>query len=264
MNFLETILAAKREEVRDRKRTVLRARLEDMAGYASPRRSLARALSGRNMAVLAEIKKASPSRNVIREQFDARAIAQQYQRGGASALSVLTDEKFFQGSLEILAAVRRTVDLPLLRKDFIIDSYQIHEARAYGADAVLLIAAALNTHQLHELAEEARLAGLECMVEVHTEEEVESLEVSRFDLVGINNRDLMTFEAEILTSVRLRKRIPQGSVVVSESGIRTAEDLHLLMQHHIHAVLIGEHFMRAADPGAALRALLSGVDGGSP
>jgi indole-3-glycerol phosphate synthase len=264
MNFLETILASKREEVAVRKRTMLRARLEDMAGYALPRRSLARALSGRDMAVLAEIKKASPSRNVIREEFDPRLIARQYQRGGARALSVLTDEKFFQGSLDILAAVRRIADLPILRKDFIIDPYQVHEARAYGADAVLLIAAAMDPGQLHELAEETRLAGLECMVEVHTEDEVEALDVSRFDLIGLNNRDLMTFEADMMTSVRLRKRIPQDAVVVSESGIRTPEDLRLLMENHIHAVLIGEHFMRAPDPGEALQVLLGAVDGGNP
>lgn len=263
MNFLETILAAKREEVAHRKKTVLRARLEDMPGYALPRLSLARSLSGRDMAVVAEIKKASPSRHLLREEFDPLRIARQFVEGGASALSVLTDEKFFQGRLDFLTTVRHAVTVPILRKDFVLDAYQLYEARAYGADAVLLIAAALDSVLLLDLAEEAKLLGLEPLVEVHTEEEIEALQYSRIDLIGINNRDLQTFDADVLTSVRLRKLIPPEVTVVSESGIRTPQDLRLLMDHHIHAALIGEHFMRAAEPGAALRELLAGVNTGT-
>lgn len=261
MNFLETILAAKREETALRKKTILRSRLEDMPGYGAPRLSLSRALAGRDMAVVAEIKKASPSRRVLREDFDPLLIARQYLDGGAHALSVLTDEKFFQGKLDFIGTMRHAVSVPILRKDFIIDSYQLYEARAYGADAVLLIVAALDQSCLYDLAEECRLLGMQSVVEVHTEDEIDGLDFSRIDLVGINNRDLMTFDTDVLTSVRLRKFIPAETGVISESGIRTPQDLRLLMDHHIHAVLIGEQFMKADNPGVALRDLLAGVSG---
>jgi indole-3-glycerol phosphate synthase len=262
MNFLESILSTKREEVAERKRMVLRARLEDTPAFSAPRDSLVRALAGKDMAVIAEIKKASPSRNVIREDFNPQVIARQYLGGGACALSVLTDEKFFQGRMGYLETVRRAAPVPVLQKDFIIDPYQLYEARAYGADAVLLIAAALDRGRLHDLAEEAHLIGLESMVEVHTEEEIDALDLSRFDLIAINNRDLMTFETEILTTVRLRKALPSDALIVSESGIQSARDLKLLMEHQVHAVLIGELFMKAENPGIALRELLAGMDTG--
>lgn len=259
MNFLETILAAKREEVALRKRTVLRSRLEDMPRYSLPRRSLKAALAGRDMAVIAEVKKASPSKNVLRQDFDPLAIARMYAASGARAISVLTDEHFFQGRLEYLDRIRNFVELPLLRKDFLLDPYQLYEARAYGADAVLLIAAAMTADRLHELAAEAAEIGLETIVEVHDEEELEGLRPDRFTLVGVNNRNLMTFDTDLLTSVRLRKCLPPEVTVVSESGIAGPDDLLLLRKHGIHAVLIGEYLMRAADPGRALRELLAAV-----
>jgi indole-3-glycerol phosphate synthase len=257
MNFLETILAAKREEIAERKRSVLRSRLEDMPKYALPRRSLRAALAEKDMAVIAEIKKASPSRSVIRADFDPLAIARRYLQGGAHAISVLTDERFFQGRLEYIERMRHFVDVPILRKDFILDAYQLHEARAFGADAVLLIAAALSPGQVTDLAGGAAELGLECLVEVHHEDELEGLDLRTLGIIGVNNRDLMTFETDMMTSVRLRKSIPAEVPIVSESGITCAADLRLLQRHGIHAVLIGEYFMRAEDPGAALQELLA-------
>ena len=261
MNFLETILAAKREEVTLRKRTILRSRLEDRPCFAAPRLSLTRALSGNDMAVVAELRKSSHSRNVLRGNHDPLLIARQYVQAGARGVSVLTDEKFFQGRLDFLETMRHAVTVPILRKDFIIDSYQLYESRAYGADAVLLIAAALESAHLRDLAEECRLLGLESVVEVHSEDDIERLDFSRIDIVGINNRDLMTFDTDVLTSVRLRKFIPGEKAVMSESGIRTHQDLRLLMAHHIHAVLIDDHCVMSEDRGVALRTLLTGMTG---
>lgn len=261
MNFLESILAHKKDEVASRKRTLLRSQLEDMPKFSYPRLSLLASLQGKDLAVIAEMKKASPSRKVIRKQFEPLPLARDYVRGGASAISVLTDKKFFQGRLEFIENIRNFISVPILRKDFIIDPYQLYEARAYGADAVLLIAAALEPSQLFELYEEATTLGLECLVEVHTANEIDTLDLQRIALVGINNRDLMTFEIDLLVSVRLRKSIPPAITVVSESGITTAKDLELLMNNGIHAVLIGEHFMKSTNPGKALAEMLAEVTG---
>jgi len=184
-------------------------------------------------------------------------IRDRYVRGGAHALSVLTDERFFQGSLEYLAAIRDTTTLPLLRKDFILDPYQLYEAKAFGADAVLLIAAALGRERLRDLQQEAAGLGLETLVEVHTEEEMLLLEGMQSHMVGINNRNLSTFETDLTVSFRLKPFAPPGVLVVSESGIRGGEDVQALARHGIHTVLIGETFMRAPDPAAAVRDLIS-------
>lgn len=261
MNFLETILTHKREEVAARKQAVLRSQLEDMPKFSYPRISLLGALQGKDLAVIAEIKKASPSKQVIREHFEPLQLAREYLHGGASALSVLTDEKFFQGKLEFIEKMRNFVTVPILRKDFIIDRYQLYEAKAYGADAVLLIAAVLQREELSDLYEEAVDLGLECLVEVHNEDDIEKLDMNRVALVGINNRDLMTFEVDILRSITLKKYLPHSVVVVSESGITTAKDLELLMSNDIHAVLIGEHFMRSPYPGRLLAEMLAEATG---
>jgi len=262
MSFLQTILEYKKEEVAARKKSVLRSTLEDMPQYSLQRLGFAHAVQGKDMAVIAEIKKASPSKSVLRADFDPLEIARQYHRAEASALSVLTDEKFFMGQLEFMAKIRNFVPLPILRKDFIIDQYQLYEARAFGADAVLLIVAALEPSRLRELHAEAQELGLDVLVEVHSEDEVDTLDLASVSLVGINNRDLMTFETDIMTSVRVKKYLPSHITVVSESGISSPRDLDLLMGHGIHAVLIGEHFMRADDPGKALHELLAGVANG--
>ena len=259
MNHLETILQHKRQEVAARRRECTPEQLREMPMFTRRTLSLRERLSGKRMGVVAEIKKASPSKGVIREQFDPAAIARSYVSGGAAAVSVLTETRFFQGSLSILASVRTLVDVPLLRKDFILDPYQLVEAKGYGADAVLLIAAALDPAHLRELQDEARALGLECLVEVHTEAELMTLDQSKCDLIGINNRDLATFTTDLSVSLKLRPLIRRETVVVSESGISTADDLRTLMNGDIHAVLIGEAFMRQADPGSALAALLSSV-----
>jgi indole-3-glycerol phosphate synthase len=256
MNLLDTILAHKRQEVEARKKECPRERLRDMPLFRRSTFSLQDRLAGSGITVIAELKKASPSRGVIRESFDAVAIARAYVRGGASALSVLTDGRFFHGSLSILSSVRNIVSVPLLRKDFIVDSYQLSETKAYGADAVLLIAAALPPPQLRDLHEEALGLGLECLVEVHTEAEIASLDGIGCKLIGINNRDLTTFTTDLSVSLRLRPLIAHDVVVVSESGIACAADLRRLRAAGIHAVLIGEAFMREERPGDALAELL--------
>jgi len=207
------------------------------------------------------MKKASPSKGIIREPFDPTAIACGYVGAGASALSVLTDVRFFQGSLATLTLVRSLVSVPLLRKDFILDPYQLAEAKAYGADAVLLIAAAIEPARLLDLQHEAAALGLECLVEVHTEEEIASLDQGKCRIIGINNRDLATFTADLSVSLKLRPLIDRDIVVVSESGISTADDLRRLIAADIHAVLIGEAFMRKERPGEALAQLLGEVEG---
>jgi indole-3-glycerol phosphate synthase len=256
MNFLETILAHTREEVAARKKTVLRSQLEDMPNFSNKRLSLIDALRDKQLAVIAEIKKASPSKKVLREDFDPLAIAREFLGAGADALSVLTETRFFQGDLKFIERMRNFVSVPILRKDFIIDRYQLYEAKASGADAVLLIVAANEPPKLAELLLEARELGLECLVELHNEEEIDTVDFSTIKLAGINNRDLMTFDTDVMTSVRLRRYIPPEVVVVSESGIQTQKDIELLMAHGIHAVLIGELFMKTASPGNALAELI--------
>jgi indole-3-glycerol phosphate synthase len=261
MNLLETILLHKRQEVAARRKDCPAERLKDMPLFAKPTVSLKARLAGRHIRVIAEIKKASPSRGVIREPFDLASIARDYVSGGAAALSVLTDTRFFQGNLSSLALIRTLVKVPLLCKDFILDPYQLIEAKAHGADAVLLIAAALEPVRLLELSAEATALGLECLVEVHSESELASLDLGRCELVGINNRDLATFTTDLSVSLRLRPLIPRETIVVSESGISTADDLRQLIAADINAVLIGEAFMRQESPGNALAALLDAVGG---
>ncbi len=261
MNHLETILRHKRQEITVRQKECPAERLKDMPLFDRRTLSLKNRLAGRRIGVIAELKKASPSRGIIREPFDPGAIACDYVENGADALSVLTDVRFFQGDLAYLSLVRSLVNVPLLRKDFVLDSYQLTEAKAHGADAILLIAAALEPAHLRDLQAEAAVLGLECLVEVHNEEELVSLGTSGADLIGINNRDLTTFTTDLSVSLRLRPLIPAGAVVVSESGIASAGDLRLLIAHDIHAVLIGEAFMRAEHPGKALAELLDAAGG---
>ncbi len=256
MNHLERILRQKEQEVRQRKQQHPLERLRELPGYALPRRSLRRALQMQAPAVIAEIKRASPSKGVIRENFDPGAIAHSYVAGGAAALSVLTDETFFGGKLEFLDIARQGHALPVLRKDFILDSYQLHEARAYGADAVLLIVAAVGGKRVAALQEEAGDLGLESLVEVHSIAELVELEGTPVALLGVNNRDLSTFATELDTTLRIAPHVPTGTLIVSESGIAAPRDVQRLMAHGIHAMLIGEAFMRSEDPGGALRQLL--------
>ncbi len=259
MSLLDSIIEHKRQEVEEKKREVDPGSFRDSPAYSARTLSLVSALRSRKPAIIAEIKKASPSKSVIREEFQPESIAKQYAEGGAAGISVLTDYSYFRGKLEYIEQVKKVVDLPILRKDFILDPYQIHESRAAGADAVLLIAAVLESDLLIELKELATELGMETLVEVHTEEELSSLSQHSFDIIGINNRDLATFETDLDVSIQLAKYVPDGAVVVSESGISRPEDLQKLMNHGIHAMLIGEYFMRSADPGLVLSQLLSEV-----
>ena len=256
--ILDTIVARKKEEVAALKaRGVVAPELE-----IPPPRGFIRALTDfAGVAVIAEAKKASPSKGVIRPDFDPVAIARSYQAGGAQALSVLTDVDFFQGSLAYIPAVRAVVGLPVLRKDFIIDPLQIREARAYGADAILLIAAILETSQIEEYQALAFDLGMDALVEVHDEAEVEKAVAAGSRLIGVNNRDLRDFSMDLNTTFRLQKMIPAEIPLVSESGIRDHQDMQRLAEHGVGAALVGETLMRAADPAEALRSLVGGQQG---
>lgn len=262
MNILESILENTRQETARTQQVINLEQLREMPGFLRKCYSLKRALLASSPAIIAELKKASPSKGIIREDFDHRSIAREYADARACALSVLTDKVFFHGNIQYIADIREDISIPILRKDFIIDSYQLTEAKAFGADSVLLIAAALGKNQLHDLHNEAYELGLECLVEVHSEAELESLDLSTVKIIGINNRNLEDFSMDLSTSIRLAKVIPSGITIVSESGISSRADIDLLVKNGIHGVLVGESLMRSANPGDALRALLvSGREG---
>jgi len=255
--ILERILAEKRGEVAAAKSRCSEAELRRRPLWGEARRGFRRALLARSgAAVIAEIKKASPSRGVIRADFDPATHARQYQAGGATCISVLTDASFFQGKLPDLAAARAACSLPMLRKDFVIDAYQIVEARAWGADAVLLIVAALDERSLRSLAAVAAGEGLDVLVEVHDERELSIAVASGANLIGINNRDLRTFVTTLDVTRRLAPLVPTGTLVVAESGIKSGADIAALRAAGVGAFLVGEHLMAAPDPGTALASLL--------
>lgn len=257
--ILRKIIARKLEEVAERRRRVSLGSLELAIGKQAPVRGFAAAVQlqvkSEHAAVIAEVKKASPSRGVIREDFQPAAIAASYQSGGASCLSVLTDVDFFQGSDEYLQQARAACALPVLRKDFTVDPYQVVEARAIGADAILLIAAALAQSQMLELAATAAEVGLDILVEVHDRAELDRALELTTPLLGINNRDLHTFETSLHTTLDLLPHMPDDRLVVTESGIHTTEHVALMQAHNVHAFLVGEAFMRAPDPGEKLKEL---------
>jgi len=255
--ILEQIVEQTRIDLKKRKQEVSFLDFESFEGYEKERRSLSDALQNSNtVSVIAEIKKASPSKGLIREDFDPQKIARQYQQGGASAVSVLTDEPAFKGSLEYLKIASDEISIPLLRKDFIVDPYQVKEARAWGADAVLLIATITDGHQLQELHHAASEIGLECLVECYSEEELNFVNFDYVKILGANNRDLHTFEVNLHKGIDLLQSAPDGTVLVSESGLSKADDLKLLYDSHIDAALIGEYFMREAHPGKAVKKML--------
>ncbi|MBC8140323.1 MAG: indole-3-glycerol phosphate synthase TrpC [Armatimonadetes bacterium] len=261
--ILDRINATKREEIAALKATFRGSAGQQLAVQCAdlpPPRGFARAISSHTeTALIAEVKRASPSKGVIREGFDPVAIAQAYERGGATCLSVLTDETYFGGHLSYLAAIRETVSLPLLRKDFVLDPVQIYEARLAGADAVLLIAASLpSAARLAELRHVAESVGMDALVEVHDEAELALAVESGATLIGVNNRDLHSFAVSLDVSARLIPLLPVGTIAVSESGIFTPSDLRTVAGYGAHAVLVGESLMRQADVESATRALLSG------
>lgn len=251
-DLLAEIIAAKRVEVQDRRSRAPEAELSRAAGKRVPR-GFRSQLKRPGRAIIAEMKKASPSRGLMRPDYRPAEIAAAYESAGARALSVLTDGPYFQGALEDIREARDACALPVLRKDFVIDSYQVVEAAAAGADCVLLIAAALGDEMLRSLLARASDCGLDALVEVHTEQEADRAFDAGATLIGINNRNLSTLMVDLETSLRVGVRLPAGVLKVSESGIRGAADLDRLEAAGFKAFLIGEHFMTADDPGAALR-----------
>lgn len=255
--ILDEIVAHKREELLETKRRTPLAELKGRVSDAGPTRGFRLALaSGQGIKLIAEVKKASPSKGVIREDFDPVRIAGTYEEFGASCISVLTEKKYFQGSLEYLGIIREMVSLPLLRKDFIIDEYQIHEARAAGADAILLIAACLEQGQMEDYLGIAERLGLDVLVESHTYPELDRSLRAGVKLVGINNRDLSTFVVSLQTTLDLLKDIPDDRIVVSESGIKTRDDVVKLGNAGVDAILVGESLMREKDIGRKVKELL--------
>lgn len=260
-NVLTRILATKAKELAARSAACPLSELRARAADAAPVRGFADALAGRirsgTPGIIAEVKKASPSKGVIRPDFDPAAIAASYAAGGATCLSVLTDADWFQGHEDFLVAARAACALPVLRKDFMIDPWQIWESRAIGADCVLLIAAALDDDALARLAEAAAEAGLDVLVEVHDDAELDRALRLDLPLVGINNRDLRTFDTRLENSIDLHARMPADRLTIAESGIHTRSDVARLRAAGIHGFLIGEAFMRAPDPGTALAELFT-------
>jgi indole-3-glycerol phosphate synthase len=255
--ILDEIVAYKKEELAAEKRKVSLPQLQEMPLFAATPPAFLQAVRDRvGRSIIAEVKKASPSKGVIRADFEPLQLARTYAANGAAAISVLTEKKFFQGSLDYLRLIREQVALPLLRKDFLFDPYQVYEARAFGASAILLIVAILSDAQLSELSALAQSLGMDCLVEVHDEQELERALKGNVSLLGINNRDLRTFHTTIETSERLVRLIPSSITVVSESGLSRREQLARLEAQGVRAFLIGETFMAAADPGAPLRELV--------
>jgi indole-3-glycerol phosphate synthase len=258
-DILDRILAVKRREVEDAKRAIPEDRLRRAAAQAGPARGFERALRDAaragKPAVIAEIKRASPSKGLIRADFDPARIASSYAANGAACLSVLTDREFFGGSPDDLRAARAACSLPVLRKDFIIDPYQVHESRAWGADCILLIIDAAPDAELQELARLAHSVGLDVLVECHDGPQLDRALQIDTPLIGINNRDLRTFETRLQTTLDLVPRMPAGRLLVTESGIATREDVETLAEFGVSAYLVGSAFMGAADPGNELKTL---------
>lgn len=259
MSILQKILEVKRGEVEKRKREVPLDELKQRLVEAPQTRSFAQAVkrqANEPIRLIAELKKASPSKGVFRDNFEPEAILRDYEQSPASALSILTDEPFFQGSLDNLLLARRLTTKPLLRKDFLVDEYQLYEARVYGADAVLLIVAALDDVQLRELLALAGELGMDALVEVHSESEVERALRAGAKIIGVNNRDLRTFEVDLNTTLQLRGLIPSDCVLISESGIETREQVQQLEEAGVDAILVGETLIRSDNPIAKARELL--------
>lgn len=263
ITILEKIIAQKHQEIAEAQRQTSLAELERSFPEPAAARpfvgALTTCIANKRAAVIAEIKKASPSKGLIREDFDPALIARDYAQAGATCLSVLTDEKFFQGSVAYLQQARAACDLPVLRKDFMVDRYQVAEAKAMGADCILLIVAALEKSQLHDLANYAAEIDIDVLVEVHNAEELALALELNTPLIGINNRNLHTFETSLDVTLQLARDIPDNKMVITESGIHSEADVQTMLEHGIFGFLIGETFMRAPEPGAKLKEIIYGT-----
>ena len=259
-NYLDKIIETKSEVVAEQKKKMSLLTLKSQLSETPKNKPFIDLIRIRNeeglVSVIAEIKKASPSKGVIREDFSPVRIAKQYQENGATCLSILTDEEYFQGSLNYLKEIKSEVEIPLLRKDFIIDEYQIYQSKIFGADCILLIVSALSDEQLKEYKQLADELNLDVLVEIHDENEMERILPLDFSLIGINNRNLTTFEVNLETTKNLSSKL-KGQLIVSESGIRTNEDIDQILSYDVLNFLVGESFMRADDPGLELNKLFS-------
>jgi len=254
--MLDKIIAQKREEVEQIKKVATITYLQERIARQKPPLDLAPALKGDHIRLIAEVKQASPSRGMLSPNLNPIELARSYAEGGAAAISVLTEANYFMGSIEHLAAIKEVAGLPLLRKDFIFDPYQVYESRAYGADALLLIVAILSQKQLNEFVSLSHSLGLRCLVEVHNKGEVERAVLSEAEIIGINNRDLNTFAVDITTTRSLQPLIPQERIVVSESGIKSKGDIEKLRKWGVDAVLVGEALVTTGDVLAKMKELL--------
>ena len=254
--ILNKIIDIKKKELKNSKSSDSLQEVRKKVGDAENNRGFKKSLANDSINIIAEIKKASPSKGIIREDFNPVEIAKIYQDNGAVAISVLTDKNFFQGDIQYLNQIRKSVSLPLLRKDFILDEYQLYEAKVFGADAVLLIAAVLDKNQLTEYMELSKEIGLENLVEVHSFKDLEKAMYCEAEIIGINNRDLQTFEVSLKTTLDMAKEIPENKVIVSESGINSHDDILELQKNGVNAFLIGEALMKEKDIGKKLKELI--------
>ncbi len=256
MDILGKIVSHKKKNVAERKKEIPLAKLKDKIATFPPARDFKNAISlPGKISLICEIKRASPSSGLICKEFDPKRIAQIYEKNGAAAISVLTEDKYFQGDILHLFSVKQSANVPILRKDFIIDEYQLYESRAFGADALLLIASILDGKQIGELVKITENLGMEALVEVHSEEDLEKVLSTPTDIIGINNRNLKDFTVNLNVTKELRKKIPREKTVVSESGIKTREDVLLLKNIGINAILVGQVLLESEDIGRKLREL---------
>jgi len=255
--ILDEIIENKISEVKASKNTLPLEQILEQFEDALPSRDFFDAINPNGaLKIISEVKHASPSKGIFREDFDPVEIAKSYSAGGASAISVLTDQKYFKGNLNYLKNIRQNVDTPLLRKDFIVDPYQVYEARLYGADAILLIVAALDQPVLSDLLELTHSLQMNAIVEVHDEQELDRALEADARIIGINNRDLRTFDVDLNVSIKLSKKVPEDKIVIAESGISSIDDIDNLRAEGVHVFLIGETFMKAPDPGQKLNELI--------
>lgn len=254
MNILKEITEVKKEEIKNLKRKYSFNSFSSLEYFSRKTKSLKAALKKENkISIMAEVKKASPSKGVIKTDFNHLRIANIYLTSGADAISVLTDEKFFQGKISFLNEIRKLAEIPLLRKDFILDEYQIFEAKAFGADAILLISEILSELQIKDLTDCATEQNLDVLLELHSENEIPKIDFSKNNLIGINNRDLKTFEVDLTTTEKVLNKINSEIISVSESGIRNQGDIEYLKSLKINSILVGEHFMRSENPANELK-----------